>query len=298
MWFSKKQSSRSRGGKLAFDNLRRFLDDNPQIERIELSNYGEIFLNPELIEIMKYAYEKNVALEARMGVNFNTVTDEQLHALVDYQFRFISFSIDGASQEAYAKYRRGGIFENVINNIKKLQKIKEEKGLKYPELIWQFVLTEYNEQDIPKAKLLAQALGMPIWFKLNFMQNYKPKDPDFVKRETGLDCVTRHEFFNKYKVHYTREQCFQLFNDPQINWDGRLLGCCRNEYGFHANIFKEGLLHVLHSNEYVTAKEFLLMKHVGLKRYSKIECYKCPARTGDLKSEYSRLVRPPAKQAG
>lgn len=107
------------GGFLSAENFRRFLDNNPQIERIELSNYGEIFLNPELIEIMKCAYERNVTLEARMGVNFNTVTDEQLQALVDYQFRFISFSIDGSSQESYAKYRRGGDFNTVINNIKK-----------------------------------------------------------------------------------------------------------------------------------------------------------------------------------
>ena len=273
------------GGFLSADNFRKFLDDNPQIERVELSNYGEIFLNPELIDIMKCAYEKNVALEARMGVNFNTVTDEQLRALVDYQFRFISLSIDGASQESYAKYRRGGDFNTVINNVKKLQRIKSERDSKYPELLWQFVLTEYDEKDIPKAKEMAKNLGIPIFFKLNFMGSYKPSDAEFVKAETGLDCVTRQEYMDKYKKGYTHETCCQLFNDPQINWDGRLLGCCMNENGFNINVFEIGLKKALISDEYVAAKESTLMKNINMKRYSKLPCRSCNSRLAVLNTD-------------
>ena len=67
---------------------------------------------------MEYAHKKWVALEASMGVNFNTVSEEQMHALVDYEFRFISPSIDGASQDSYSKYRIGGDFDRVISKAK------------------------------------------------------------------------------------------------------------------------------------------------------------------------------------
>ena len=45
-------------GFLSFKNFKKLVDDNPYIEIIELSHCGEIFLNPELIEIIKYAHEK------------------------------------------------------------------------------------------------------------------------------------------------------------------------------------------------------------------------------------------------
>ncbi len=60
-------------GYLKFDDFKKFVDDNDFIKEIELSNNGEIFLNPELDEIIKYAYMKKIKLRAFNGVNLNTV---------------------------------------------------------------------------------------------------------------------------------------------------------------------------------------------------------------------------------
>src|SRR5213593_2982475 len=62
-------------GFLKFDHFRRIVDENPWVCEIELSNWGEIFLNPEIERIMAYAYRHNVALSARNGANFNHVKD-------------------------------------------------------------------------------------------------------------------------------------------------------------------------------------------------------------------------------
>ena len=43
------------GGFLSFENFKRLIRENPQIRLIELSNWGEIFLNPEIVDIMEYA---------------------------------------------------------------------------------------------------------------------------------------------------------------------------------------------------------------------------------------------------
>lgn len=90
------------GGWLKFDDFSQLVDENPYIREIELSNWGEIFLNPHLVQIMRYAHEKGVKLTARNGVNFNTASEEQLRALVESEFRALSLSIDGASQQVYA----------------------------------------------------------------------------------------------------------------------------------------------------------------------------------------------------
>ena len=50
---------------------------------IELSNWGEIFLNPDLPNILAYSYQKSVALTASNGVNLPTVKPEVLEAVVN-----------------------------------------------------------------------------------------------------------------------------------------------------------------------------------------------------------------------
>ena len=109
-----------------FWQFQKISQKNPYIESIELSLSGEIFLNPELEEIIKYAYKKKVKLTAFNGVNFNNVSDKMLETLVKYRFTGLTFSIDGTSQETYEKYRRNGNFNNVIENIKKIKFTKRK----------------------------------------------------------------------------------------------------------------------------------------------------------------------------
>ncbi len=107
-------------GFLRFDKFKQLIDENPQVRDVELSNFGEIFLNPQLPQIIEYAFEKNVTLSAGNGVNLNTVRDKTLEALVKFKFRHIRCSIDGASQETYQQYRVGGDFDQVMGNIDKV----------------------------------------------------------------------------------------------------------------------------------------------------------------------------------
>lgn len=263
-------------GYLTLEHFIDFIDKNPQITRVELSNYGEIFLNPDLIEIMAYAHKKGVALEAAMGVNFNTVSEDQMQALVKYEFRFLSFSIDGASQESYSKYRIGGDFDRVISNVKRLQDLKKQCGADYPKLQWQFVPNEYNEDEVSQAKAMATEIGIPIVFKLNFISSYKPNNPQKLKEETGLTEVTREEYLEKNEIPYLNDDCLQVFYDPQFNWDGMLLGCCRNEWAFFkSNLFVDGLEKCLQDDDFQRMRTILKTKNPSQDQMEGIPCKNC-----------------------
>lgn len=69
-------------GFLKFKIFSDFLKQNPQIKQIELSNWGEIFLNPEIIDIIKICFYNGIKLTAGNGTNFNKVNDDVLDALV------------------------------------------------------------------------------------------------------------------------------------------------------------------------------------------------------------------------
>lgn len=106
-------------GYLHVETLIDVFDKNPWIEEIELINHGEMFLNPDLVEILRVCHERNVIVTADVGVNLNNVKDAQLEALVKYRVKSMKVSIDGASQETYEQYRVGGNFDKVIANVKR-----------------------------------------------------------------------------------------------------------------------------------------------------------------------------------
>ena len=247
-------------GFLRYEDFKKIVDENPWIADIELSNWGEIFLNPDLLNIMRYAHEHHVRLSAENGVNFNTVRDDMLEALVRYRVHRITCSIDGASQETYALYRKQGRFDDVIEHIKRLNHYKAQYRSTFPMLRWQFVVFGHNEREIPIARDMAKRLGMSFWPKLSWDDTFSPvRDEEFVRRETGLGVASRAEFHATYGESYLgKQQCAQLWKQPQINWDGRVLGCCVNYLGDFGNAFKEGVLNSVNNEKMRYARQMLL----------------------------------------
>lgn len=266
-------------GFLSVENFKKFCDMNPFIREIEISNYGEPFLNPNLVEMLYIAKEKGISMLCLNGTNFNTVSDEQIHALVDTGFKEISLSIDGASQETYKKYRIGGDFDCVMENVRKLQAYKKEKNSELPKLRWQYILMEHNELEVGKAKAIAKELDIPISFKLNWDSSYKPVNREYLLKETGRKELTEEEFTAKHGTHPFNGLCEQMFIRPQVNWDGRLLGCCTRRHAtFDVNVFEIGLIEAIRSPKYILNKECLMTVHPEKARFSSCTCYACEKR--------------------
>ncbi|MDD3436164.1 MAG: radical SAM protein [Candidatus Gastranaerophilales bacterium] len=248
-------------GFLKFEDFKKIIDENAFIKSIELSNSGEVFLNPDILRMLEYACRKNVQLTAYNGVNFNTVSDEVLEGLVKYGFVGMTISIDGASQETYSVYRVGGNFDKVISNIRKLNEYKKKYDTNLPDLQWQYILFGHNEHEIPLAKTLAQELNMRLSFKLSWNDDFSPiKNLNYVKQETGLTYVSRKEHLEKEGKPYI-QACNLLWDMPTINWNGQLLGCCCLYLSdFDVNVFKIGLRKALKSEKYKYAKAMLTNK--------------------------------------
>lgn len=245
-------------GVLALEDFVRFLARNPAIRHVELSNYGEIFLNPQLAAILAHAHAMGVAVEAYNGVNLNDARVEQLEAVVRYGLRRLVVSIDGASQETYGIYRSGGTLAGVLENVRRLNEWKARLGSTRPQLFWQFVIFGHNEHELPAARRMAAELGMGFRPKLSWDGRYSPvRDPEFVRRETGLEAVTHAEFAEKTGGRYFLG-CRDLWAGPQVNWDGRLLGCCVNFLGDFGNAFAQDLETCTSGAAYQNAKRVLL----------------------------------------
>jgi MoaA/NifB/PqqE/SkfB family radical SAM enzyme len=258
---------------LKFGDFKKFLDSNTWIRTIELSNWGEIFLNRDLLRIAAYAHEKNVVLNAVNGVNLNTVSDEMLEGVVKYRFGAITCSIDGASSETYKIYRKGGDFECVLANIRRINEFKVKYHSTLPRLRWQFIAFGHNEHEIPLARQMARKLGMEFYVKLAWDDFSPVKNKDLVRlfSETGAASRTEHQ--EKHgKIYWAEKMCSQLWIQPQINTDGRVLGCCVNYWGDYGNAFKEDLKGILNNEKMNYARAMLLGKKEARED---IPCAKC-----------------------
>ncbi len=249
-------------GFLQFRDFQRVVDENPRLARIELSNWGEVFLNPELGEMTRYAYRRHVGLQAGGGANLNTVREDLLETLVKYRFRLVTCAIDGASQQTYSQYRRNGSFENVIQNIKTINRFKRQYRSPYPALRWQYVAFGHNEHEIGRARQMARDLDMTFALKLSwedlYAEAFSPiRDAELIRRESDIGVASRREYREKYGRAYLN-LCAALWTSPQINYDGRVLGCSVNYWGDYGNAFQEGLGACLTNERMNAAREALM----------------------------------------
>jgi len=244
-------------GKLKAVDFKRLVDDNPCIRKVELGNKGEVFLNNELAEIIRYAYEKGIMTSINTGANLNDASDEALEALVKYQTHRLRVSIDGATQQTYEKYRIGGELKKVIYNIHKINALKEKYHSCKPDLLYQFIVFGHNEHEMRQAMTLACMLNMKIQFKLNrFPETFSVKNRERVKRYVGY--FDRHDLFQKTGMDYARNKCLHLWKSPQVNWDGKLIGCCHNTWAvFAENVFDDGLMSGVNNEKMEYARKML-----------------------------------------
>lgn len=246
-------------GLLKPDDLKHLLDANPELKRIELSNYGEIFLNPDLPEILRLCEAHGIEASAANGTNLNTVREEALEAVVRYRLRTLTVSIDGVSQATYAKYRVRGNIDTVLANITRINGHKRRLGSDFPVLYWQFIAFGHNLHEIPQAKAMAESLGMGFTVKLSWDEAVSPvENPDALRTLMPGGVATRSEYRERTGLPYLHELCHQLWDAPQVNWDGKMLGCCRNFWGdFGGNAFTDGLLDAVNNERMTHARAML-----------------------------------------
>jgi len=259
---------------LKLKDFEHLLDRNPEIREVELSNYGEMFLNPQLPDLLACAYERKVVVSGSNGVNLNFASEAALNAIVKYRVRALTCSIDGATQETYARYRINGQLERVLAHVDRIRDLRRRNRAAFPLLDWQFVAMGHNEHEIESARAMARARGMQFLPRLSWSADHSPVvNKDLVRIQTGLGAASREEFREKKSVEYTRDICYQLWRAPVINWDGKMLGCCVNYWGdFGGNVFTDGLAAGMRSPQMEYARQMLMGK---AEPRPDIPCTKC-----------------------
>ena len=135
-------------GMLDFDLFTRVIDEaGPSLVRVDFFNYGEAFLHKRAVEMCEYIKHKFPQIYLYTSTNGTALTEAKARALVHTGIDEVTFSIDGATQETYARYRQRGTLDVALQNLAAMADEKKRAGRDVPFLNWRYILFNWNDGD-------------------------------------------------------------------------------------------------------------------------------------------------------
>jgi hypothetical protein len=116
------------------------------ITHVRMHNYGEAFVDRQLVEKVRYAKSIGIA-EVGLISNGSLITEAAAHGMVEAGLDAINISVDAAGKEVFEKTRVGLKYDKVVANIERLLRIREEAGKRRPKLILSFVRQDNSNEE-------------------------------------------------------------------------------------------------------------------------------------------------------
>jgi radical SAM protein with 4Fe4S-binding SPASM domain len=170
--------SRSEGA-LPYELFMALIDGLPALSRVTLQGLGEPLLAPHLVDMVRYASDRGIAV----GFNSNAVllTPARARALIDAGLSWLHVSMDGATAATYEEIRHGttlaprpGQFDQVVRNLRGL--LARRTGAA-PVVKLVFVAMRRNLGELPALVRLAADLGVDELRVQNLSHTFSDTDP-------------------------------------------------------------------------------------------------------------------------
>ena len=128
-------------GIMKFDLYKKIIDEaaKNKIFSIKLSWRGEPLLNPKIVEMIKYAKDKNIK-DVAFLTNAELLTKKMADKLIDSGLDWISVSADGVD-EVYNQIRFPALFEETVERVKYLKSARDLRGLTKPLIRVQSIMS-------------------------------------------------------------------------------------------------------------------------------------------------------------
>jgi MoaA/NifB/PqqE/SkfB family radical SAM enzyme len=176
-------------GMLDVDLFTRVIDEaGPGLGRVDFFNYGEAFLHKRAVEMCEYIKATFPHIYLYTSTNGLALKDEGARRLVRSGIDEVTFSIDGASQETYERYRQRGRFDVALANLRAMADEKRKAGRDLPVINWRYILFTWNDSDeeMRRARELAADAGADrLTWEItdhpedSFSRRFVPGSPDY-----------------------------------------------------------------------------------------------------------------------
>lgn len=141
-----------------FAGLVAQLRSFPNLESAHFAGFGEPLLHPRIFDMLDAMHEAGVGTE--MTTNGLMLDDSAARRLMDVGLGTLIVSVDGVEPATYGVVRPGADLPQVLHNLRRVARIRDEAGRPRPRLGVEFVAMRSNCQEI--ADLLRLATEMRL----------------------------------------------------------------------------------------------------------------------------------------
>jgi len=208
--FCPRDEMHRRQGVMDMDLFRKVVDECVQlgITHVRVHNYGEPFLDKQLVEKVRYAKERGIA-EVGMISNGSLITEDIAQGMIDAGLDAINISVDASGKEVFESTRLNLNYDDVIANIESLVRLRKAAGKVRPKLILSFVRQD-NSAD-----------------EQQFIDHWR-------KIADKIHITDLHNWAGTLNatsdVNYP---CYRMWQTFTVLWDGRVSLCCADFDGRH-----------------------------------------------------------------
>ncbi len=257
--------NRKNGG-ISLNDYKMVINQLPKtVFHINLHFQGEPILNKHLPEMIAYAVNKNLFVS--FSTNALLLTKDLTNEIISSGLQHIIISVDGYNQQTYEKYRKGGNFDTLIDNVNYLIKRKKQLHKQYPLVEMQTIVFSHNETHLDEIKKLAKNLKFDtLTFKsayvidLESVPEYLPKNKKYLRykynNENGLQLIRKRN-----------HRCFRFYTNPVITHDLDVLPCCfdKNSNFVMGNLKSQTFSEIICGNNYKKFEKMLIENKKSIK---------------------------------
>lgn len=115
-------------GKMDIGLYRELIDEMAANQPcgLVLASRGEPMLHPQFTEMVRYATDQGI-IDIKINTNATAFTDQKIRELLAAEPTTIVFSVDAGNKAEFEAIRVGARFEQVVNNIRKFNEIREKE---------------------------------------------------------------------------------------------------------------------------------------------------------------------------
>jgi radical SAM protein with 4Fe4S-binding SPASM domain len=154
-----RKQNRGQGADLPVEDLTviaRKLFDKAAV--LCLSCGAEPLMSSYFEQIMDVVGQYNIP-QVKLITNGNLLDERRERAIIESGVTTLEVSIDAAEKATYERIRRGGRFDVLIGNLRRLNALKAEYRTRHPLLKLNFVMMQSNIRELPAFIDLARDLG-------------------------------------------------------------------------------------------------------------------------------------------
>jgi radical SAM protein with 4Fe4S-binding SPASM domain len=212
-------------GNMKLEEYRKIIDEIADYTWVLLLYFqGESFINPEILDMINYAYKKKIfTVISTNGTRL--ANPEFARELARSNLGRIILSVDGATEETYKIYRQSGHFHRVVRGIRQFMEARNQLGKKFPRADLQFIVMRHNEHEMKDIKRLGKGLGVDrVIFKSSQVYDFEnaeetlPQNPKYRRYEKTNGTYRLTGSYSGY--------CKKIWYGSAITWDNTVIPCC------------------------------------------------------------------------